>query len=72
MENAVFNKAQQHILQIMSYVKTPEALRDLERELSRYFAQRVDDEMDQLWNEGKITTETIEDWGREHMRTAYK
>jgi len=25
-----------------------------------------------LWNEGKITTDVIEEWGEEHMRTPYK
>lgn len=72
MEPIKFNQAQQHILQMMSYIKTPEALRELEQVLSDYFARKVDEEMDQLWEEGKITSETIESWGKEHMRTPYK
>jgi hypothetical protein len=32
----------------------------------------VDDEMDALWNEGKINQDVIEEWGKEHMRTPYK
>lgn len=72
MEPTKFNPAQQHILQMMSYIKTPEALQELERGLSDYFAKKVDEEMDQLWEEGKITSETIELWGKEHMRTHYK
>lgn len=34
--------------------------------------KKVDDEMDVLWNEGKINLEVIEEWGEEHMRTPYK
>ena len=40
--------------------------------LAKHFAKKVDDEMDALWNEGKITTDVIEEWGEEHMRTPYK
>ena len=29
-------------------------------------------EMDALWDEGKIDTNTIEQWGKEHLRTPYK
>lgn len=72
METTVFSPAQQHILQIMSFVKTPEALDELDRVLSAYFAQKIDEEMDVLWNDGKISSEVIEEWGKEHMRTPYK
>lgn len=40
--------------------------------LSDYYAKKVDAEMDQLCEQGIITPSTIEEWGREHMRTAYK
>ena len=56
----------------MSFVKTPEALDELDRVLSAYFAQKIDEEMDVLWNDGKISSEVIEEWGKEHMRTPYK
>lgn len=72
MESTVFNPAQQRILQMMSFVKSPEALRDLEHVLSNYFSKKVDDEMDRLWEEGKVSPDTIEQWGKEHMRTPYK
>jgi hypothetical protein len=31
----------------------------------------MDDEMDKLINSGKITLDTIENWGEEHLRTPY-
>lgn len=45
METTKFNLAQQHILQMMSYIKTPEALQELEQVLSDYFARKVDEEI---------------------------
>lgn len=72
MEATVFNPAQQHLLQMMSYVNTPEALAELDRVISAHFAKKVDEEMDALWEKGEITLDTIEQWGEEHMRTPYK
>ena len=32
--------------------------------MAKHFAKKVDDEMDILWNEGKITMDVIEEWGK--------
>ena len=39
--------------------------------LSRQYAQMADDELDRLWDEGKINQQVIEGWATEHMRTPY-
>jgi hypothetical protein len=70
-QTAVFNQAQMHILQMMSYIKTPEELEDLQNVISDYYAKKVDDEMDMLCEQGVIDAKTIEEWGKEHLRTAY-
>ena len=70
-QTAVFNQAQMHILQMMSYIKTPEELEDLQNVISDYYARKVDDEMDMLCEQGAIDAKTIEAWGKEHLRTAY-
>lgn len=68
----VFNSAQMKLLQMMSYIKTDEELEELQSVLSDYFAKKVDREMDELWHKGIIGEQTIEQWGKEHMRTPYK
>lgn len=68
----VFNSAQMKLLQMMSYIKTDEELEELQSVLSDYFAKKVDREMDELWHKGIISEQTIEQWGKEHMRTPYK
>lgn len=40
-EAATLNQAQMQILDMMSFVKTPEALKDLKQAISNYFAQRA-------------------------------
>lgn len=71
-EQTVFNPAQMKILQMMSYIKTDEEWEEIQKVLSDYFAKKVDQEMDKLWEQGIINEKTIEQWGKEHMRTPYK
>ena len=72
MEQTVFNPAQKKILQMMSYIKTPQELDTLENVLSQYFAKKVDEGIDELCDHGRITLDTIESWGNEHLRTSGK
>lgn len=72
MESAIFNPAQLHLLRMMSFVKTQDELDDLQEAVTSFFANKVDKEMDALCASGDITPDTIEAWGKEHMRTAYK
>lgn len=72
MEYTVFNPAQRHILQMMSYMKDDRQIDELDRILSDYYAKRIDDELDKFVTDGVITQDVIEGWGEEHMRTPYK
>lgn len=48
-------------------MKDEEQVLELKKVLSFYYAQKIDEEMDVLWEEGKIDAETIEQWGKEHF-----
>ena len=39
--------------------------------LANYLAQKVDKGFDDLISDGSISIDTIEQWGKEHMRTPY-
>ena len=43
---ATMNQAQLQILDMLSFIKTPEALRDLNKVISDYFVQMADAELD--------------------------
>lgn len=58
-QTATFNQAQMQLLDMMSFVKTPEALSDWNKVISDYFARKADEEMNKLWDEGFITIETV-------------
>ncbi len=70
-EAATLNQAQMQILDMMSFVKTPEALKDLKQVISDYFAQKADAEMNKMWNDGILTEERIESFRHLHERTPY-
>ena len=40
-----------------------------DNEQSRYATEKAMDELDKLWDEGKINDQVIEEWKHEHMRT---
>lgn len=68
MEHTVFNESQMKILHMMSYIKTPQLLDNFKNAISQYFAKKVDEDMDELCQNGTITLDTIEEWGNEHLR----
>ena len=48
------NQAQLQLLDMMSFIKTPEALRDLNKVISDYFVKKADEEMAQWKNTGEF------------------
>ena len=70
-QTATFNQAQMQLLDMMSFVKTPEALSDLNKVISDYFARKADEEMNKVWDEGFLNDEKIEQFRHLHERTPY-
>ena len=63
---AVFNPVQLHILEMFNYCKTDESMEELKNVLSDFYAQKVQEEADRLWNSGELDGETIEKILKEH------
>lgn len=63
--------AQVNILDMMSFIKTSKALDELNDVLANYFAQRLDEEISNLWANGTLTEEKVESFRQLHERTAY-
>lgn len=45
---------------MLSFIKTPEALQDLNKVISDYFVQKADAEWGKMWNAGTLNEERIE------------
>ena len=54
MNVTVFNPAQLQVLDMMSFVDSPEALAELKKAISDYFAKQAQKEIDRLWENGEL------------------
>ena len=59
-ERTVLNKAQLDILQLLGHIKTVEQAEELRKVICDYYARKIDEEMDKLWDEGKWSQEKID------------
>ena len=66
-----FSPAQLHILEMMSYFKTESAVQELLQVLSDYYAKKVQEEADRLWDDGTLDAEAIENIGASQLRPPY-
>ena len=72
MAATVLNQAQLQILDMMSFIKSEEALNDLKKVISDYFARQAQEEIDRLWNSGELNQTKVETFRTLHERTPYK
>ena len=72
MKTTALNEAQMSILRLLGSMKSVEEVNELRQVICDYYARRVDDEMDRLWEEGKWDNEKNEAILQEHLRTPYK
>ena len=68
---APLSPAQVNILDMMSFIKTPKAIDELNEILSDYFSNRLEEEIDKLWAEGLLTDKKVESFRQLHERTPY-
>lgn len=66
------NQAQMDFLRLLSHFTTEEEVRELNNLVCQYYARKIDEEMDRLWDEGKWSHGKIEETLKEHLRTPYK
>ncbi len=64
--------AQLDVLNVLKGIKTDADYADFRNMLARYFADKAQKQIDDLWDKGVINEKTIEAWGTERMRTPYR
>lgn len=67
-----FNQAQQAVLNVISCLQSEQDLTDLKRTLVKFMNDRLQREMDKLWESGEMSNEKLQKMQSEHLRTAYK
>ena len=71
MEAKALNEAQMSILRLLGSMKTVEEVNELRQVICDYYARRVDDEVEKLWESGQWDNEKNEAVLSEHLRTPY-
>ena len=66
------NQAQLELLEMMRWVKSPEALADLKQVISDFFAKKGQEELDAMWERGEMTQEKLKSFETLHERTPYR
>lgn len=59
------------IFRLLSHLKTEEEVKELNDLVCQYYARKIDEEMDRLWDDGKWSQEKIDETLKEHLRTPY-
>lgn len=67
----VFSTYQMQILDSISQVSSESELSDIRDLIAEYFSNKALDAMDKLCAEGALSTNTIQAWSNEHLRTPY-
>lgn len=60
------------VLNVLRGIESEADYVDFRNMLARYFADKAQKQIDALWNNGSINEQTVEAWGKEHMRTPYR
>ena len=71
MKNAIFNKAQIEMLDLMSRIDSEEELLEIKKVISEYFMRKADEELDKLWEDGSLNECKMEKLRYSHLRTPY-
>lgn len=72
IQTSHFSPAQQAVLNVISCLQTDEDLADLKRLLVKFVNERLQVEMDKLWDSGSWSEKKLHDIASEHLRTTYK
>lgn len=67
-----FNPAQRAVLNVISCLQSEQDLADLKRVLVNFMNERMQKEMDKLWETNAWNNEKLENMKSEHLRTTYK
>lgn len=72
MERTVFTPAQREVIDVMACMDTKEDLTELKYVLVSFLNDKIQKEMDKLWNDGTVSQKKLEEWRSDHFRTPYR
>ena len=64
--------AQLELLNALKSINSESELNEFKDLVAHFFAEKGQNEIDAMWDQGIINEDTINQWGAEHMRTPYR
>ena len=55
------NEAQMSVMRLLGHMKSVEEVEELHKVISDYYARKIDEEMDKLWESGEWSQERIDE-----------
>ena len=72
METTAFNPVQQHVLKLFAFDGSEEKLLEVKEVLTKYFSQKLDKRLNELWDSGVLNQEKLDELRTKHLRTDLK
>ena len=72
MEATVFYPVQQYLLKFFAFDGSEEKLLEMKAVLTKYFSQKLDKRLDELWDSGVLNQERLDELRTMHLRTDLK
>lgn len=72
MKQATLNQSQMDLMRFISFNRTEEEIHEIRDVLNRYFREKTDAKMRELWNNGTISADKLEEIKGMHLRTPYR
>ncbi len=71
MQTTTLNPIQKHLLQMFSYLSSESMLDEVKSVLLRYYASKMQKDIDKYWEENHMDESSVEAILNEHLRTPY-
>ena len=72
MAATVLNPVQQHLLKMFAFDGSEERLMEVKEVLTKYFSQKLDDRLNELWDAGILNQEKLDELRKIDVRTLLK
>ena len=72
MAATVLNPVQQHLLKMFAFDGSEERLMEVKEVLTKYFSQKLDDRLNELWDSGILNQEELDELRKIDVRTLLK
>lgn len=61
VQHTVFNPAQLYLLNVFSHIKSDEELNDIKQLVANYYAKRLDDMTEKMWQSGELDQKRLDE-----------